>query len=77
MSIIEVKPESERKPGPYAQDRHCPNCSAKLSRNNPGPHCGPCNGGDWGGGENELDARREEHAAMDKPVPQSEAPLAA
>ena len=46
MSVTVLKPERQRKPGPYAADRHCA-CGAKLSRYNPSNSCAPCSGGDW------------------------------
>lgn len=48
MSTINTRAPKERKPGPYAADRTCAECGARLSRNNPLDLCAPCNGGDWG-----------------------------
>ena len=47
MSVIQLKPEVQRKPGPYKAERSCEDCGAKLSRYNPSNHCAPCSGGDW------------------------------
>lgn len=56
MSVIQLKPLAERKPGQYAAERECTNCGAKpLSRHNPLSLCAPCQGGDWHSPE-ELEA---------------------
>lgn len=48
--IIEIKPSTERDPGPYEAGRRCA-CGAILSRSNPGPNCAPCSGGEWTTGD--------------------------
>lgn len=47
MSVIDTTVKTERLPGPEPANRTCRSCSAKLSRNNPGRVCAPCNGGEW------------------------------
>lgn len=47
MATMTVKVPRERKPGPYAPDRRCEGCGAKLSHYNGGNQCAPCSGGDW------------------------------
>jgi len=57
MPSVKTARRHERRPGPYPADRHC-SCGAVLSRNNPGPLCAPCQGGDWHSPD-ELSTRRE------------------
>lgn len=54
MSVEQVKPPTTRKPGLYPAGRRCEGCGAKLSRNNPGEICAPCNNGQWKEGEGEA-----------------------
>ena len=67
MSVIQLRPPKERKPGPYPAARQCP-CGTILSRNNPGPLCAPCQGGDWHSEEEltELQAKRLAKARLEE-----------
>lgn len=47
MSVTQLKPPKDRRPGPYKPNRRCESCNCILSRLNPGPSCAPCSGGDW------------------------------
>ncbi len=47
MSVTQLRPERERKPGPYEAKRRCLTCRCFLSRSNPSDSCAPCSGGDW------------------------------
>jgi len=42
MSVIALKPPTERKPGPYKAKRRCSSCRCFLRTCNPGPLCDPC-----------------------------------
>lgn len=66
MSVLQLKPETKRRPGPYAADRHCA-CGAKLSRYNPSGSCAPCSGGDWIPGEpSEFEIRKLQKARLEE-----------
>lgn len=45
MAVIQLKPERERKPGPYKAKRKCSDCGCFLRTCNPGPMCDPCSTG--------------------------------
>lgn len=44
MSVIQLRPPTKRKPGPYKAKRRCanPSCRCFLRTCNPGPLCDPC-----------------------------------
>lgn len=66
MSITRLRPVTERDPGPYPADRHCP-CGARLSRYNPSTSCAPCSGGDWLSPEaSEFEIRRLQRARFEE-----------
>lgn len=67
MSVIQLQPESTRKPGSYSRERSCDSCGAKLSSYNPSGYCAPCSGGDWIPGEpSEFEIRKLQKARLEE-----------